>query len=100
MLGIFLITVGVLLIILGILIWKKQMVSLLAGYDEKKVIDKQGLAKWVGSNMIIFGAIVVLLSFAIIFSKINTLILLFGIVVIILIMACLIALGCKKYESK
>ena len=38
----------------GVIIYKGD-VWLIAGYDPNKVLDKEGLGKWVGSNFILIG---------------------------------------------
>ncbi len=38
---------GTFLILRGLLFWRMKPVNILAGYDEKKVMDKEGLAKWI-----------------------------------------------------
>jgi len=42
------------LMLLGGIIYRGN-VELIAGYDPNKVTDKEGLAKWVGSNIIFLG---------------------------------------------
>ncbi len=47
--------IGVTCVAFGYLISKKQMLDMLAGYDPKKVTDKEGLARWVGTNLVLMG---------------------------------------------
>lgn len=90
--------VSVLMIIMGIIIRKYTLVHLIAGYDEEKTEDKQGLANWVGSNLIIMG----LLSFlnAFLASVINdaTIWFITAFIAIIVIFSIRTAVGYKKYE--
>lgn len=65
--GITVIVIGLLCIILGLVIRKKNMVEIIAGYDPNKVTDKKGLANWVGTNLMFIGV------FSIIFGLITTL---------------------------
>ncbi|MDN7024745.1 DUF3784 domain-containing protein [Methanoculleus sp. FWC-SCC1] len=41
---------------LGYLIRYRGRVDLIAGYDEKKVRDPEGLARFVGTNLLLLGA--------------------------------------------
>ena len=47
--------IGLTCFVLGYLVGKKQMVEILAGYDQAKVTDQVGLANWVGVNIILMG---------------------------------------------
>lgn len=92
--------VGVLLVILGAVIWKKQMVSIIAGYDKNKTTDSAGLAKWVGRNLMIIGALWIVLS--IIFMVIKTILTIVIVLVpiaLLIILCIVIALGCKRFEK-
>lgn len=46
---------GLICVVLGYLVGKKQMVEILAGYDQNKVTDREGLARWVGANLVLMG---------------------------------------------
>lgn len=48
---------SLLIILPGYLIRFKHKVEIIAGYDPKRVKDKAGLAKWVGSNLLALGFI-------------------------------------------
>jgi hypothetical protein len=45
--------IGTFLLLMGVLIWKLNLVELIAGYDPNKTSDPQGLAKWVGLNIFV-----------------------------------------------
>lgn len=92
--------VGALLVILGAVIWKKQMVSVIAGYDKNKTTDSAGLAKWVGRSLMIAGVLWIVLS--IIFMVIKTILTVVIVLVpiaLLIIMCTAIALGCKRFEK-
>lgn len=92
--------VGALLVILGAVIWKKQMVSVIAGYDKNKTTDSAGLAKWVGRSLMIAGVLWIALS--IIFMVIKTILTVVIVLVpiaLLIIMCTAIALGCKRFEK-
>lgn len=95
--GVF-IAVGLLCVILGFLMWRYRMVELVAGYEPRRVRDPEGLARWIGINLIflgiliIFDAILVLLLPALLTS------LLIATGVLVLIMAARMAFGTKRYE--
>ncbi len=90
--------IGVILIVLGLIIWKYNFAEIIAGYSEEKTRDKQGLTKWVGSNLIIMGILSILIS---ILGRwlINTPWLIFIFVIIIIVFSLRTAMGCKKYEK-
>jgi len=56
--------VGILCIFMGFLVWKKKMLSLIAGYNEESFKgDKEKLAKAVGVFTIMIGVFTILLPF-------------------------------------
>lgn len=48
---------GIVLILFGTLVWKFKFIALIAGRRGRET-DKEGLAKWIGKNMIIMGMVV------------------------------------------
>ncbi|AEH60836.1 conserved hypothetical protein [Methanosalsum zhilinae DSM 4017] len=54
---------GFMLIVLGYLIAFKKKMALIAGYNEKEVKDKQGLARLVGYFTISIGAVTAIMPF-------------------------------------
>ncbi len=46
----------VLIIGFAVAIWKYKNLGLISGYKENKVKDKNGLAKWIGVNLLIMAA--------------------------------------------
>ncbi|MFD1777065.1 DUF3784 domain-containing protein [Fredinandcohnia salidurans] len=56
--------VGLLCVFMGFLVWKKKMLSLIAGYNEETFKgDKEKLAKAVGVFTIMIGVLTILLPF-------------------------------------
>ena len=56
--------VGLLCVFMGFLVWKKKMLSLIAGYNEETFKgDKEKLAKAVGVFTIMIGFLTILLPF-------------------------------------
>lgn len=47
--------IGLTCIVFSYLIGKRQMVEILAGYNPEKVTDREGLGRWVGTNLILMG---------------------------------------------
>ncbi len=45
--------------IIGAVIWKFKMVEVIAGYDEDKVVDKDGMARWVGASLMVSSVIMI-----------------------------------------
>lgn len=92
--------VGALLVILGAVVWKKQMVSVIAGYDKNKTTDSAGLAKWVGRNLMIVGALLLVLSIIYMVIKTILTIVIVMVPIALLVIFCIaIALGCKRFEK-
>ncbi|MFV0424772.1 MAG: DUF3784 domain-containing protein [Bacilli bacterium] len=85
--------------ILGIIIWRFKVVEIIAGYDEKKVTDKNGLARWVGLNLMIISIIMIGLYFIFdIYDLENGLSILITILVFIVLLT-ITALGTRRYEN-
>lgn len=55
------IVMGLFLILLGIFLYKGTLVDIVAGFDEE-VEDREKTGKWVGSNLIIIGMIISIIS--------------------------------------
>ncbi|MCK5476296.1 MAG: DUF3784 domain-containing protein [Candidatus Aenigmarchaeota archaeon] len=91
--------VGLHLLAIGYLIRFYKMVEIIAGYGPDKVRDKEGLAKWVGSNLFLMGLMCLSLGgVGLIFPEfIIRPVPIF--IAIILIMSFITAIGCKKYEK-
>ncbi|MBM7853907.1 hypothetical protein JOC37_000272 [Desulfohalotomaculum tongense] len=88
---------GIMMLFFGYFIWKHKMLSLLAGYDEGKVADKEGLAKYAGSNLILMGILILLISVIGMILKANTAVPYLLIVVFITIR---MVVGCRKFEKR
>jgi hypothetical protein len=90
---------GVLLSLFGFVIWHYDLVDIISGYDANKTKDKHGLAKWVGSNLIIMGVLPILVSVINIFYiHLNVLYSGFSLALIIFVFSIRTAVGCKKFE--
>lgn len=91
---------GTFFILLGLVFWRLKPVNILSGYDEKKVLDKEGLAKWISGNLLLTGLLIILnASLDIVGSNpIEKSVLLDFL--IIFTMAVLTALGTGRYEKK
>lgn len=92
--------VGAFLAILGLVIWKKQMVGIIAGYDKEKTRDNAGLAKWVGRNLVIAGVLWVVFAIVLMVAQNVSTTLRVHIPIAALVAVCVVtAVGCKKYEK-
>lgn len=58
-----LIIISVILLVFGYLVGVKRMTWLLAGYNEKRVVDKMKLSRLVGGTMAILGIILLVCGF-------------------------------------
>ncbi|MBS4538255.1 DUF3784 domain-containing protein [Clostridium sp. D2Q-11] len=89
--------VGGVFIILGYLIWINKSLWLIAGYDERKVLDKDGLAKYEGLHLFIMGIFVIAISIlGLIFNKSNII----WQTILILLMSIKMAVGYKNFQKK
>lgn len=88
---------GAVFLTLGYLIWQHQYLQLLAGYDEKKVTDKEGLAKYTGKHLLIMGALVLAISINGIVSETNTIA---PYLIIVIFISVKMVRGTKEYEKK
>lgn len=91
------IIVGVFLTILGFLLYKYKMVEMLAGYDENKVTDKEGLAKWSGVNLILMGSTIVVVCLIGLILDFNTTILF---ILTVVASSIRMIIGSKELEKK
>lgn len=90
------ILIAAILLPFGAIIYRGR-VELIGGYDPNKVTDKEGLGRWVGSNLI-FGGIYALI-FAILCNVVQ--ILLIGIWMLgFTIIIARLTIGEKKYYAK
>ena len=80
----------------GVVIYKGN-VELIAGYDPNKVVDKEGLAKWVGSHIILMGIFILMLPILIYFIEVPIIGLWFLVLSIIIVSTII---GSKKFEHK
>lgn len=85
----------------GFVIWRYNVVDIISGYDASKTIDKQSLAKWLGSNLIIIGILSILFAVISIISNfyLNVSISIFPLMLVYSILIIKIIMRCKKFES-
>ncbi|MCL1996475.1 MAG: DUF3784 domain-containing protein [Defluviitaleaceae bacterium] len=89
---------SVLFIVLGTLVVKYEMVELLAGYNEKKVADKKGMARWCGFNLILMGIINITLLALFSVAQIGFSYVSFIYMAVIVILVVRTVIGCRRYE--
>ena len=87
---------GVSLVICGILHRRYKM----TGYYFKKAVDKEGLANWTGSNLIIMGVMAILIGIlAYVMPAVDDIFYIVGLVILIIIFIRAV-MGCRRYEVK
>lgn len=92
----FLMGLGVSLVLSGLLHRRYKM----AGYYFKKVVDKEGLANWTGSNLILMGVMAILIGIlAYVMPAVDDIFYIVGLIILIIIFIRAV-MGCKKYEVK
>lgn len=92
--------IGVPVIVLGYILKRYKLVEVIAGYDEKKVVDKDGLANWVGGNLIWLGFISILLGVIPFFVRLSVIHMMIGYTAIMLFLLLRTITGTKKFEKK
>ncbi len=90
------VTAGLFLMIIGTLIWKFELIRLFGGRRTDKETDEAGLAKWIGSNLIIIGVVISVFAViqVILFRTTYT----FVDFVIIIILSTRMAMGTVKFH--
>ncbi|MHB9144798.1 MAG: DUF3784 domain-containing protein [Symbiobacteriia bacterium] len=93
--------VGVTFFFLGYVIKFHGMVEMLAGYDPSKVIDKKGLANWVGGNFFLLGVVSFLTAGVGIIARglLNVTLLVLVDVAVLLVLISRTAFGTRRYEK-
>ncbi len=85
--------------ILGVIIWKFKLVDIIAGYDKKKVHDKDGMARWVGINLILLSLMMVGLYFVFENVDVSTEVRVFVPIGLLLLSLSVTAIGTRMYEN-
>lgn len=85
---------GILLLLLGLLIWRKKAVDLLAGSDRTK--NKEALAKTAGLGLTIIGALLIIFGLLDYFNVLSAWIIMWASGGVILIGCILIALKVRR----
>ena len=92
----YLMELGVILVISGLLHRRYKM----AVYYFNKVVDKEGLANWTGSNLILMGVMAFLIGIlAYVMPAVDDIFYIVGLIILIIIFIRAV-MGCKKYEVK
>ncbi len=92
--AIVLVVLGVAMVAAGVMMRKYQLLKLLGGYDPNKVADKQGLANWLGANMILMGLLIIVAG--VLKMAVYVSIVLLGVILAISIRT---VLGAGRYEK-
>ncbi|MDF2674335.1 MAG: hypothetical protein K0R09_2603 [Clostridiales bacterium] len=93
--------IGVFLILIGLIIWKLKIVRIIAGYDLEKVNDNDGLARWVGRNLVLMGMLIILLeTIVIIFPNIKINLIILAYLIIVIGISIVTIVGTKRFEKK
>ncbi len=86
--------------ILGFVIWKFKTVEIIAGYDEKIVTDKDGLAKWVGLSLMFDALIIIGMYFGMKNFDLGSGPKILISVGVLLVLLTVTALGTRRYEKR
>ncbi len=86
--------------ILGVVIWKFKTVEIIAGYDEKIVTDKDGLARWVGLSLMASSLVIIGMYFTIDNFNLNPGIEIIISVIVLLVLLTITAVGTRRYEDR
>ncbi len=92
--------IAVLLMILGVVVWRWRLLSIVAGYDASKTRDREGLARWIGLHLILMGILTWILAMLPMllegFRPIHALI---AHIIAVFAISVLIIRGTKRFES-
>lgn len=91
---------SLLTLLVGFLIGHYQMVEIIDGYDPQTVADKAGLAKWVGSNLLMLGFAGILIDVVAIFTPGVRKISILAFVVILIAIAGRISMGNEQFVKE
>ncbi|WP_069649103.1 DUF3784 domain-containing protein [Caloranaerobacter ferrireducens] len=88
---------GFIFIYFGYMIWRYKKLWLIAGYNEKRVADKEGLARFTGFYLFLMSFIIIVISIIGMIFDINTTI---PYTIAVVIISIRMAFGHRKYERK
>jgi hypothetical protein len=93
--------IGIFISFCGFVIWRYNKVEIISGYNASKIRDKHGLAKWEGSNLIIWGVLSILFAVTSAISDfyLNVHISIFYFLLFYTLFAIRIVIGFKKFQS-
>jgi hypothetical protein len=90
--------VGAFLIAAGLIVWVFKFVDIIAGYDPYKVIDREGLARWTGRNLVLMGTLIMIAAFTgTIVPGIKPMIILYAYMIIIAVLSIVTIAGTRRY---
>lgn len=93
--------IGLFLILIGLIIWKLKIVWFIAGYDSERISDKNGLARWVGKNLILMGILVILIGLMeIIFPNIKKNFIIPAYLIIVTCISIVTLAGTGRFDKK
>lgn len=93
--------IGIFLILTGLIIWRLKIARIIAGYDPERVTDSDGMARWVGQNLILMGILIFLLALIeIMFPKIKNGFIISAYLIIVAGLSIVILSGTRKYKKK
>ncbi|MGL4742104.1 MAG: hypothetical protein ACRC41_15095 [Sarcina sp.] len=88
--------IGVCLMILSLILWKKGSLNIISVYDDYKNYDEKNLLKWIVFTFLFAGISISITAIAAMIYIFNSVVV-FG--VIICAMALSVGIGCSKYEK-
>ncbi len=92
--------IGFVMLALGYLIRFRGQVNLIAGYDEKRVRDPEGLARFVGTNLLLLGVgAFVVLALEFLFPEYAVLFFVVYALVAVPLVSLLTVRGSSRYEK-
>lgn len=93
--------IGLFLILIGLMTWKLKITWIINGHSSEEINNKEGLAAWIGCNLILMGVLVLFLeALVLIFPGINKDIIIILYVIIVLGMAIVIKMGAYRYVKR
>jgi len=98
---IILLAIGIFVGLLGVLVWRGRALNAVAGYDEQKTKDKEGLARWIGTSLLWMGVLMAASAGAgLLWPGIPSGIVIGVWIISVLIFSVRAVLGSKRFEMK
>src|SRR5262245_3176265 len=98
--AVILLEASLIVLMLGYLIRAHKQLSLIAGLDVSKVRERDGLARWIGTGLLVIGMLDLLISLVVIIASAGTALLIIAYVAVNLVGAVTLLTRVRRYLSR